>query len=74
MIRYVMLAVFLFGLGIPTWSEEAPPATPEETLERARSLAADNRFSEALATLEPLIRDDLSDEISWEIAAEAGRA
>ncbi len=69
-----MFVILLCGLGVVTWAEEAPVATPEETLERARSLAATNRFSEALATLEPLIHDDLSNETSWEIAAEAGRA
>ncbi|RLE22724.1 MAG: hypothetical protein DRJ65_13280 [Acidobacteria bacterium] len=74
MIRPIILGVLLCGLGIPTWSEEATPAAPEEILEQARSLAANNRYTEALAALEPLIREDLSGETSWEIAAEAGRA
>lgn len=74
MVRHVVFVAILCGLGLPAWSEEAPPASAEEILEQARSMAAANRYSEALATLEPLIHDDLSDEISWEIAAEAGRA
>ncbi len=74
MVRYAMIAALLCGFGVAIWSEEAPPVIPEEALEQARSLASANRFTEALATLEPVIRDDLSDEISWEIAAEAGRA
>ena len=74
MVRYALIAVLLCGLGVTTWSEDTPSATPEERLEQARSLAATYRYSEASALLEPLIQDDLSDETSWEIAAEAGRA
>ncbi len=69
-----MTTVLLLGLGLTALSAQAPPSNPVQTLERARSLAATHRFSEALAALEPLISDDLSDEVSWEIAAEAGRA
>jgi len=65
----------LFGVLIVTvWACVCSAATPAETLEQARSMVAGNRYPEALALLEPLVSDDLSDRTSWEIAAETGRA
>lgn len=72
--RHAMTAMFFCGLVLTAWAEDRPAITPPEALDQARSLAAANRYPEALAMLEPLLGEDLSDPTSWEIAAEAGRA
>ena len=74
MVRYVSKVLLTGALFVTLWAGVCSAATPAETLEQARSLVAGNRYSEALAMLEPLIPDDLGDPISWEIAAETGRA
>ena len=65
----VTCALLAAAFALPIVAEEAP----SDVLERARNLAAESRFSEAHALLSPLVTDSPADEISWEIAAEAGR-
>ena len=72
--RYVLKALLTGTLFVTLWAGICSAATPEETLEQARSLVAGHHYPEALAILEPLSADDLRDPISWEIAAETGRA
>lgn len=74
MTRLSMLVVVLCGFLLTASAQDHPIATPTESLDQARTLVKNNRYSEALALLEPLVSDDLSDRISWEIAGEAGRA
>lgn len=74
MIRLSILAVFLCGLIPAASAPDHNTATPSESLEQARTLIQANRYTEALALLEPLVSDDLTTRTSWEIAGEAGRA
>ena len=55
-------------------AQDHPAATPSESLRQARTLAEGNRYSDAFALLKPLVSEDLTDRVSWEIAGEAGRA
>ena len=72
--RHTLKALLFVALSVTMWAGVCSAATPAETLEKARSLVAGNHYPEALAMLEPLIAEDLGDPISWEIAAETGRA
>jgi tetratricopeptide (TPR) repeat protein len=72
--RHTLKALLTGALIVSLWAGICCAVTPSETLEQARSLVAGNRYAEALALLEPLVGDDLSEETSWEIAAETGRA
>lgn len=72
--RNVKVLALIIGFLASSWAEYGSAATPAEVLYQAQSLAAINRYSEALSLLEPFLADDLTDHTSWEIAAEAGRA
>ncbi len=72
--RSVSKALLTGTLFVTLWAGVCSAATPEAALGQARSLVAGNHYPEALAILEPFIADDLGDPISWEIAAETGRA
>ena len=66
-----LLAVWAFSAATTLADTKA---SPSEILDRARSLMASHRPSEALALLQPLCGGDLGDPLVWEINAEAARA
>ena len=69
------VAFLLMALGFTAISVDAGTKTdPSEILERARSLTASHRPSDALALLEPLCGGNLDEPVMWEINAEAARA
>ncbi len=74
MVRCILMALLFAALLVTAWAEDRQEVTPAEALENARSLVAANRYTEALAVLEPMVGDNLGDPTSWEIAAETGRA
>jgi len=72
--RPAQIVTLLLMLSATVLAAQSPGATPEEALATARELAEVHRYRDALLILEPLVTDDLRNEISWEITAEAGRA
>ncbi|MCD4748800.1 MAG: hypothetical protein K8R59_05440 [Thermoanaerobaculales bacterium] len=73
MYRAAILSVIAV-LALVPYPEAQERLPSEDALDRARALAAENRYADAFDLLSPHLRTSLTDETSWEIAAEAGRA